>query len=121
MIVHEWSHFRYGIFDEYPHKSSQNNQEFYINPNGELEATRCNQGLTGHIRNTSDPRGECKLFLENGLPSNECNFEPDNELVYDPTKRVASIMYKPFLRQVYIYACVYANFEIILKKQNHLI
>ena len=76
-----------------------NNQEFYINEKGEIEATRCNINLTGHILNITDNKEECKVFLENGLPSNECNFESDNK-ENDPNKRVGSIMYKPFLNQV---------------------
>ena len=43
MIVHEWSHFRYGIFDEYPHKSIKNNQTL----NKPFNRTfNCNKNLT---------------------------------------------------------------------------
>lgn len=98
VIVHEWSHFRYGVFDEYAYKSIEHNQEFYINSKGEIEATRCSLNLTGQLKSITDPNGKC-TFLENGLPSNECNFESDI-LPNDPNRRVASIMYKPFLTQV---------------------
>ncbi len=98
-MVHEWAHFRYGVFDEYPHKTLENNQEFYINDKGEIEATRCNINLKGHIRNTSDIFGKCHKFLANGLPSNECNFE-DEIKDRNPSESVGSLMYRPFLKQV---------------------
>ena len=99
VLVHEWSHFRYGVFDEYPHKTVENNQEFYINDKGEIEATRCNLNLRGHIRNTTNKSGKCEKFMPNGLPSNDCNFE-DELKERDHHKQVGSLMYRPFLKQV---------------------
>lgn len=99
VLVHEWAHFRYGVFDEYPHKTKENNQEFYINSNGEIEATRCSSSLKGHIRNISDANGKCNGYMPNGLPSIDCNFE-DEIVQRDPTSKIGSLMYRPFLNQV---------------------
>lgn len=99
VLVHEWAHFRYGVFDEHPHKTSENNQEFYINERGEVEATRCAATLTGHVRNASDPRGQCRQFMSNGLPSNDCSFE-DDVVERDAQAKVGSLMYRPSLKHV---------------------
>ena len=102
VLVHEWAHFRYGVFDEYPHKTLENNQEFYINQEGEVEATRCTSSLGGQIRNISDPNGKCTHFLSNGLPSNDCNFE-DDIVERDSTKNVGSLMYRPSLKHLTVF------------------
>lgn len=35
MFVHEWAHFRWGVFDEY-----NNEKPFYINGQSQIEVTR---------------------------------------------------------------------------------
>ncbi len=99
VLVHEWAHFRYGIFDEHPHKTPNNSHEFYINQHGEVEATRCSSSLKGHIQSSSDPSKKCNTFLANGLPSSDCSFV-DEVVDRDPEVKIGSLMYKPFLKQL---------------------
>ena len=47
VIVHEWGHLRYGVFDEYPTAAESN--YFYSASNGEIEGTRCTFGLKGKV------------------------------------------------------------------------
>ena len=77
----------------------ENSKEFYINPNGEVEATRCSASLSGRIRNASDPDGRCGEFMANGLPSGDCSFE-DDVIERDPDARLGSLMYRPSLKHV---------------------
>ena len=43
VIVHEWGHFRWGLFDEYPRYAS-----FYQDlDTGKIEATRCVLAIKG--------------------------------------------------------------------------
>jgi calcium-activated chloride channel regulator 4 len=100
VLVHNWARFRYGVFSEAPYKNLDNNEEFYFNKNGDIEATRCNLNITGHIRNPIVDSQICNQFQEkNGLPSIDCIYEDDikPKLV---EKRIGSLMYRPFLTQV---------------------
>ena len=36
-LIHEWAHYRWGIFDEYP---SDGSKAFYFNETGGIEATK---------------------------------------------------------------------------------
>jgi calcium-activated chloride channel regulator 4 len=97
--VHNWASFRYGVFSEVPYKNLDNNEEFYFNTNGDLEATRCNLNITGHLRNPIVHSQICDNFQENGLPSIDCIYEDDIKPKL-AEKRIGSLMYKPFLTQV---------------------
>ena len=97
--MHHWAQFRYGVFSESPHKSLENNEEFYFNTKGELEATRCNLELTGHIKNPSSSSQKCDHFQSNGLPGVNCIFEDDIK-PQDSNYKLGSLMYRPFLTQV---------------------
>ncbi|XP_072164867.1 calcium-activated chloride channel regulator family member 3-like [Diadema setosum] len=47
VIVHEWAHLRYGVFDEHANPGDINDHEFYTNPiTDEVEATRCAIGIS---------------------------------------------------------------------------
>ena len=100
VLVHEWAHFRYGVFDEYPHKTLENNAEFYINSRGEVEATRCSINLSGHVKNLTDKSRKCNGLQSNGLPGIDCIFEADVK-EFDPKVQLGSLMYKPYLEQVF--------------------
>ncbi|XP_030844502.1 calcium-activated chloride channel regulator 1 isoform X2 [Strongylocentrotus purpuratus] len=91
VIVHEWGHFRWGLFDEYPRYDS-----FYQDlETGNVEATRCVRSIPGEIRNirTGKPCG-VDDYNSDGLPdSSTCVFIDDMEAkTYS-----ASIMYKQYL------------------------
>lgn len=89
------------MFPEYPLKSLENNQEFYLNENAEIEATRCSLNITGQIKNPSSLTGKCESFSSDGLPSIDCTFEEDlpnhNEDV-----RIGSLLYRPYAAHVII-------------------
>ncbi|XP_062308633.1 calcium-activated chloride channel regulator 3A-1-like isoform X1 [Osmerus eperlanus] len=66
VLVHEWAHLRWGVYDEYDERNP-----FYTD-NGKLEATRCTKNMTGEWR--SIPSGAmCTPTNINGKPSN-CYF-----------------------------------------------
>jgi hypothetical protein len=99
VLVHNWAQFRYGVFSESPHKTPENNEEFYFNSKGELEASRCSLELTGYLRNPMASSEKCEDFQSNGLPGINCIFEDDVK-PQDSNSRVGSLMYRPFLLQV---------------------
>ncbi|XP_062308216.1 calcium-activated chloride channel regulator 3A-1-like [Osmerus eperlanus] len=68
VLVHEWAHLRWGVYDEYDER-----KPFYTD-NGKLEATRCTKNMTGEWR--SIPSGAmCTPTNINGKP-NDCYFIP---------------------------------------------
>ena len=44
--MHEWSHLRYGVFDEYPLASEE---QFYLNDNNVYEGIRCSKEIKGEF------------------------------------------------------------------------
>jgi hypothetical protein len=101
VLIHQWAQFRYGVFNEYPHKIIENNEEFYINSKGQIEATRCAMNITGSLKDPTVPNEKCEKFSQNGLPSSDCIFEDDYKRI-DPSSKVGSLMYRYFLNQVII-------------------
>ena len=98
-LVHNWAQFKYGVFTEYSNRDLENSRQFYINSNGNIEATRCSSELTGSVINPTKKKNEvCNLF-ENGLPSADCTFSDDIK-PNDPLISIGSLLYKPFLTQV---------------------
>ncbi|XP_067086439.1 calcium-activated chloride channel regulator 3A-1-like [Osmerus mordax] len=67
VLVHEWAHLRWGVYDEYDDKNP-----FYTD-DGILEATRCTRDMTGEWRsrsgftctptNTNGEQSDCHFFL----------------------------------------------------------
>jgi hypothetical protein len=48
VMVHEWGHLRWGLFDEYWHKGQDARfSPFYLTDNAELTATKCGKHLEG--------------------------------------------------------------------------
>ncbi|XP_041452567.1 calcium-activated chloride channel regulator 4A-like [Lytechinus variegatus] len=92
VIVHEWGHFRWGLFDEYPRYNS-----FYYDVDAKrVEATRCVLSIPGEIRNMHTQK-ECNShedYNSDLLPDpSVCRFYDDmNAKTYS-----ASIMYKQYL------------------------
>lgn len=94
-IIHEWSHFRYGVFNEYPNRHEDG--DYYFNENGEIDAIRCGKQITGKLRDAISPKGECKRITQNGLPHHRCIFEDDFTSVIS---NYTSLMYKPLIPQL---------------------
>ncbi|XP_077994547.1 calcium-activated chloride channel regulator 1-like [Glandiceps talaboti] len=92
VIVHEWGHLRYGVYDEYP-MPGKGVPEYYLSATtNQAEATRCSTAVTG----TWDPI--CNVDA-NGQPTNVgegsgCYFDEDENTNGAYT---GSLMYKQFL------------------------
>ncbi|XP_018411397.1 PREDICTED: epithelial chloride channel protein-like, partial [Nanorana parkeri] len=69
VLVHEWAHLRWGVYDEY-----NDEKPYYLSQYGKIEATRCSVDLFGvNIIQTSQCHGE-------SCPTRSCNFDPDTGL-----------------------------------------
>ncbi|XP_067086441.1 calcium-activated chloride channel regulator 3A-1-like [Osmerus mordax] len=79
VLVHEWAHLRWGVYDEYDER-----KPFYTD-NGKLEATRCSTDIKGVWRSRSG--FQCTPTNVNGKP-NDCEFMP-----FKPQTAKASVMY----------------------------
>ncbi|KAM9543913.1 calcium-activated chloride channel regulator 4 isoform 2-T2 [Guaruba guarouba] len=75
VFVHEWTHFRWGVFDEY-----SRDVPFYVSEKATIEATSCPAGVTG-IPVFQDCRGDiCKprsCRYDGQLYEKGCVFIPD--------------------------------------------
>ncbi|KAM4641317.1 calcium-activated chloride channel regulator 1-like [Discoglossus pictus] len=72
VFVHEWSHLRWGVFDEY-----NTEVPYYIAGNGKVEATRCSLDILGS--NTKLCNGSpcpCYFDPKTGLYEDGCQFVP---------------------------------------------
>ncbi|XP_035676245.1 calcium-activated chloride channel regulator 4-like [Branchiostoma floridae] len=93
VLVHEWGHLRWGLFDEY---ASEDANAFYIHENGEVQATRCSLAIRGAYRH-KDTREECRRDPTTALYEAGCRFEVDR----NSTDATGSIMYAPYLDTVF--------------------
>ncbi|XP_066283830.1 calcium-activated chloride channel regulator 1-like [Branchiostoma lanceolatum] len=92
VLVHEWGHLRWGLFDEY----ASGDNAFYIHENGEVQATRCSLAIQGTYRHM-DTREECRRDPTTALYEDGCRFEVDRT----STVATGSIMYAPYLDTVF--------------------
>lgn len=79
LLVHEWAHLRWGVFDEY-----NNNEPFYSASSKRIEATRCSTGITGINRvykcqGNSCVFNKCKIDPKTKLYEKNCQFFPDKD------------------------------------------
>ncbi|XP_053549661.1 calcium-activated chloride channel regulator 1-like [Bombina bombina] len=95
VLVHEWAHLRWGVFDEY-----NNEVPFYISGLRSIEATRCSLKISG-VTKTQDCVGAscttraCNVDATTGLYEEGCSFVLDkNQLTQE------SIMYSQSLTSV---------------------
>lgn len=118
-FVHEWSHLRWGLFDEYAideeNKFQTRRKKLYpiqcvLSTNFEsipcmetslplglyLPFVRCVDGRNGVIKD-SETGGGCVFDKKSGLPTSSCKFVPDYDSQYK-----ASIMYAEYLSSVSI-------------------
>ena len=78
ILVHEWAHFRWGVFDEY---ALEGEPQFYYSPSsGQLEGVRCTELIRGILRRTDPVTGHpayCRALDPNtGLYPEGCEFMP---------------------------------------------
>ncbi|XP_063154285.1 calcium-activated chloride channel regulator 1-like [Candoia aspera] len=74
VLVHEWAHLRWGVFDEYNYDAP-----FYPVEQGKFEATRCSAGITGkYIFSTSQgEHRKCKYIKGTKIYEPGCQFVPE--------------------------------------------
>uniref|UniRef100_A0A8C5RBE8 Calcium-activated chloride channel N-terminal domain-containing protein n=1 Tax=Leptobrachium leishanense TaxID=445787 RepID=A0A8C5RBE8_9ANUR len=97
VFVHEWAHFRWGIFDEY---NSEN--PYYVSGALKVEATRCSKDILGSNRIPTAPctgsacvTRPCNYDYTTGLYEDGCIFVPNkNQFAME------SIMYTQALSSV---------------------
>ncbi|XP_072016163.1 calcium-activated chloride channel regulator 1-like isoform X2 [Amphiura filiformis] len=90
VLVHEWGHYRWGVFDEYPLPGMSH---FYAASNGDIEAVRCVLAIPGVPATES---GEACRYNNNGLPDANCRFVDDRFA----DGYTGSLMYKQFLPRI---------------------
>ncbi|XP_019622967.1 PREDICTED: calcium-activated chloride channel regulator 4-like [Branchiostoma belcheri] len=92
VLVHEWGHLRWGLFDEY----ASGDNAFYLHENGEVQATRCSLAVRGAYRHrdTGEP---CRRDPATALYEAGCRFEVDR----NNTDATGSILYAPYLDSVF--------------------
>ncbi|CAH1799912.1 unnamed protein product [Owenia fusiformis] len=93
VIVHEWSHLRYGVYDEYG--GGGNEPRFYTTQFGDIEATRCSLGFSGKLVNIQTGSEGCSYA--SGLPDGNCRYQDDR---FQNRDGYGSLMYKQFLPQI---------------------
>ncbi|XP_054996343.1 calcium-activated chloride channel regulator 4 [Sorex araneus] len=79
LLVHEWAHLRWGVFDEY-----NEDEPFYAASNKKIEATRCSKSITGLNRvyknlGGSDILRPCRFNSTTKLYEKDCQFFPDKK------------------------------------------
>ncbi|XP_016100338.1 epithelial chloride channel protein-like [Sinocyclocheilus grahami] len=88
VLVHEWAHLRWGVYDEYSEE-----MPFYYS-NGNIEATGCSKNIDGQLSDVT-AGSPCQTDPRTSLPSKGCTFFPNK---YQNTH--SSIMYLPSLDSV---------------------
>ncbi|XP_065136071.1 calcium-activated chloride channel regulator 4A-like [Paramisgurnus dabryanus] len=82
VLVHEWAHLRWGVYDEY----NEDKPFFFSN---RVQATRCSKHITGQYYDFSAGYLQsCLIDPQTSLPDKDCQFYPNK---YQNTK--SSIMY----------------------------
>uniref|UniRef100_H0VS80 VWFA domain-containing protein n=1 Tax=Cavia porcellus TaxID=10141 RepID=H0VS80_CAVPO len=77
LLVHEWAHLRWGVFDEY-----NEDQPYYSAKSKKIEATRCSAGISGRnsvhkCQGGSCSTRSCKINPTTKLYEKDCQFFPD--------------------------------------------
>ncbi|ROL43989.1 Calcium-activated chloride channel regulator 3A-1 [Anabarilius grahami] len=91
VLVHEWAHLRWGVYDEY-----SDTKPFY-HSNGHLAATRCSNFINGefHHVNADGSLQRCNIDPQTLLPIEGCKYFPYKNQYTD-----SSIMFMPSLDSV---------------------
>ncbi|KAM8930570.1 calcium-activated chloride channel regulator 1-like [Pelodytes ibericus] len=83
VLVHEWAHLRWGVFDEY-----NNEKPYYVSGQGKVEATRCSLDILGiNIKHpgpcdgTSCHLEPCHFDSNTGLYEEGCVFVPEKNQI----------------------------------------
>ncbi|KAM4642759.1 calcium-activated chloride channel regulator 1-like [Discoglossus pictus] len=92
VFVHEWAHYRWGVYDEYSYETP-----FFISVERKIKATRCSSEIAGMYicKKTSCSDGNCVFNPQTGNLEAGCMF-----LVNSTQKVKSSIMYMQALSSV---------------------
>ncbi|KAK8727022.1 hypothetical protein OTU49_009884 [Cherax quadricarinatus] len=93
VLVHEWAHLRWGVFDEYGEPATST-PTFYIGEDMQVHVTGCTEGIKGWLRNIDG--SECHADAS-GMPDSQCHFFPAEDSDNNIT---ASLMNLYFLDNV---------------------
>ncbi|KAE8610703.1 hypothetical protein XENTR_v10012210 [Xenopus tropicalis] len=115
VFVHEWAHFRWGVFDEYNY-----NRPYYFSENRKVEATRCPLKLKGLNLIDVCQRGVCNLepceYDKNtGLYEEDCKFYPDRDILVEE-----SVMYAQMFEPVHAFCDSSSHNSEAPNQQNRL-
>lgn len=100
VIVHDWAHLRWGLFNEYPDYTDDNDQHFYEDDAKKIQASRCNLNIKGMTFDRVTYR-DCVVDRTTGLYERSCRFAPNTKSINDV--KVASMMSYQFIDQVRIW------------------
>ncbi|XP_051963013.1 calcium-activated chloride channel regulator 3A-1-like [Xyrauchen texanus] len=90
VLVHEWAHLRWGVYDEYSEENP-----FYHSA-GHFEATRCSKNIAGQFMDiTTGSLQKCSIDPQTRLPTKGCQFFPNKQQYTN-----SSIMFLPSLQSV---------------------
>ncbi|XP_070558061.1 calcium-activated chloride channel regulator 1-like [Ptychodera flava] len=96
LLVHEWGHLRYGLFDEYFTTYDDPGVEpFYLDRRERLQGTRCSLEIAG-VNRDAETFTQCAINPRTGLPVDGCIFFPNLE----GQTASASIMFAQYLDPV---------------------
>ncbi|XP_070557788.1 calcium-activated chloride channel regulator 1-like [Ptychodera flava] len=92
VIVHEWGHLRWGLFNEYATNSFE---RFYLDDKGNVEPTRCSRAVIGKSYD-SETGIRCNVNPKSGKrPGKYCRFLPTM-----PNRATGSYLFMSFLNSV---------------------
>ncbi|XP_070557748.1 calcium-activated chloride channel regulator 4-like [Ptychodera flava] len=75
VVVHEWGHLRWGLFDEY---ATEDVEHFYYDESGRVQPTRCSAAIAGVSRDIDNNFRSCNRNPDSGVyPSPGCRFFPN--------------------------------------------
>ncbi|XP_063154284.1 calcium-activated chloride channel regulator 1-like [Candoia aspera] len=103
VLVHEWAHLRWGVFDEYNYDAP-----FYVSEEKTVEATRCSANVTGIYLFPTGPgqHRDCKFQYGTQMYEPGCQFIP-----HKSQSTPVSIMYMQSLSSVTMF-CNKSNHNI---------
>ncbi|XP_004679593.1 PREDICTED: calcium-activated chloride channel regulator 4 [Condylura cristata] len=95
LLVHEWAHLRWGVFDEY-----NKEEPYYAAKSRKIEATRCSIGITGVNRVFKCQEDicifkPCRIDSKTKLYEKDCQFFPDQD-----QRETASIMFMQSINSI---------------------
>ena len=97
-IIHEWGHFRWGLFDEYPHGRYDS---YYRGGENHVEVIplTCAKHMRGEFTSLEGELCDSKYMLREGpFETNKCHFVDNRK---DPGVR-ASLMFRHYIPDVSI-------------------